>query len=143
MPAKNPSSPNIQEFNEITAIILAELYKTHPHPATIDPAEVAKQLGVSPSDQMPSGKTFTDMFVHTLTWLANEGFVSRHGSIAPYRSNLTARTLAGLKNDLGSQLVDATRNGSSHDGKVALAEMVGSFFGSFTGSIAKALSGAG
>jgi len=132
---------NIKEFNEITAMILGEIYKSHPHPKTIDPAEIAKLLGVATSDKLPSGRTFNDMFSHTISWLARENFVNDLAAILPHRCILTARTLAAMKADLGPEFADATKEGSSESGKTKIAELMGTFFGAFTGSVVKAFGG--
>jgi hypothetical protein len=60
--------PNIAEFNEITAVILAELYKAHPKPTTIKTVRIAEILGHKPDEKLPSGHTFQDMEAHTLNW---------------------------------------------------------------------------
>jgi hypothetical protein len=131
--------PNIKEFNEITAVILAELYKSHPKPATIETNRVAQILGKAPSDVLPSGRTFQDMEVHTLYWLAAEGFVTQMGGLTTAaRCTLTARTLAGIK-AAGPELAAAADQGSSEAGKQKLTELMGNFFGAFTGSVVKAL----
>jgi hypothetical protein len=141
MTNEKPVPANIKEFDEITAVILGELYKSHPHPKTIDPAEIARLLGVSPDDKLPSGRTFTDMFFHTLMWLADEGFVNDLAAIQPYRCRLTARTLGGMKGNRGSEMIDATNEGSSQAGKMRIAELMGEFWGTFTGAVVKSLSG--
>jgi len=64
---------NIKEFNEISAVILGEIYKSHPHPKLLDLTEIAKLLGMSPNDKLPSGQSFQGMFNHTVSWLGSEG----------------------------------------------------------------------
>ena len=133
--------PNIKEFNEITATILAELYRSHPKPATIETGRVAQVLGVAPTDEMPSRRTFQDMEVHTLHWLAAEGFVTHmSGPITAARCTLTARTLAGIR-AAGPEFAAAVDQGSSEAGKRKMAEAMGNFFGAFTGSVVKTLAG--
>jgi hypothetical protein len=67
MPPSLP--PNIQEFNEITAVIFALLYVAHPTPKTLEPEEVAAILGIPVDGTMPSGRTFKDVFAQTVSWL--------------------------------------------------------------------------
>jgi hypothetical protein len=135
--------PNIKEFNEITAVIFAELYRSHPKPATIETTRIAQILGHSPTDILPSGRSFQDMEVHTLHWLDAEGFISHmSGSMTASRCTLTARSLGGFK-DVGSELAQVAEKGSSAEGKKQIAELMGEFFGSFTGSVIKSMSGPG
>jgi hypothetical protein len=50
--------PNIKEFNEITAVILAECYKSHPKATAVHVGRIAQMLGVSASDVMPQAGRF-------------------------------------------------------------------------------------
>jgi hypothetical protein len=140
-----PLPPNIKEFNEITAAILGEIYKTHPLPKTIDPAEIAKMLGHSLDDKLPSGRTFRDMFTHTLVWLAEQDLINRNGALAPYRCHLTVRSFAGLRMGVGAELASMTSgdDASRSDAKMKMSELVGSFFGSFIGAAVKTFTGGG
>src|SRR5271156_6517682 len=106
MTDKKSLPPNIKEFNEISTIILGEVYKSHPHPVTIDPARIATILGVAPSEKLPSGRTFSDMFAHTIAWLAREGVLSDLAAVVPHRATLTAKTLAAMRGTIGSQFID-------------------------------------
>jgi hypothetical protein len=125
--------PNIKEFNEITAVILAELYRAHPKPATIETSRIADILGHKPGDKLPSGHTFQDMEVHTLNWLDQEG-----GATTEARCALTAKTLGGFQT-VGPKLAEAADQSSSETGKHKLAELMGDFFGAFTVSFTKSM----
>jgi hypothetical protein len=132
-------SLNIKEFNEISAVILGEIYKSHPHPKVLDSAEIAKLLGISQNDKLPSGETFQGMFSHTVSWLGSEGVINLITLIAPHRATLTAKTLAAMTPSVGSALVVATSEGSSTSGKSKLAELMGEFLGAFAGSLVKSV----
>jgi hypothetical protein len=67
------TSTNINEFNEITAVILAECYKSHRKATAVHVGRIAQILGVSPLT--PSGWTFQDVCVHTISWLTVEDFI--------------------------------------------------------------------
>ncbi len=128
--------PHIQEFNEITAVIFSQLYISHPMPKTLDPAEVASTLGIAASETMPSGRTFNDVFAHTLSWLITQGFVHSHGHPRD-RCILTDKALTAmnvvppsLNQSRGSELVDASRQATSETGKNRIAELVGTVLGS-------------
>jgi len=72
--------PNMQEFNEITAVIFGQLYIAFPVGEGIDIDRVAKVLGLADRrQQMPSGRPFNEVFVQTLGWLIAEGFVRSMG----------------------------------------------------------------
>jgi hypothetical protein len=140
--------PNIQEFNEITAVIFAQLYISHPFPKTLEPDEIASVLGMSRSDKMPSGRTFGDVFAHTLGWLISQEFVLALGAHARDRDLLTAKALAAMNvvppalgQSLGAQITEATKEGSSETGKNKMAELIGNFFGGFAASAAKTIAG--
>jgi hypothetical protein len=130
---------NIKEFNEIAAVVLAECYKSHPKGALVDVSTIARILGVPPLDVMPSGRTFQDVYVHTISWLAREDFVKDIG-LEPRRCVLTARSLGGI-GTIGPVLSAASNQASSETGKRKIAELMGNFFGSFTGSIVKTIAG--
>jgi hypothetical protein len=131
--------PNIKEFNEITAVVLAECYKSHPKGALVDVGTIAGKLGVSPLDEMRSGRTFQDVHVHTISWLAREDFVKDIG-LEPRRCVLTARSLGGI-GTIGPVLSAASNEASSETGKRKMVELIGNFFGSFTGSVVKTVAG--
>jgi hypothetical protein len=128
--------PNIQEFNEITAVIFSQLYISHPFPKTLEPTDIAAVLGTSLHEKMPSGRTFNDVFSHTLAWLVHQGFVSALGSHMRERDLLTDKALSAmnvvppsLSQTRGAELVDATRQATSTDGKSRIAKLVGNMIG--------------
>ena len=146
MTSPKPLPPNIQEFNEITAVIFAQLYISHPLPKNLEPDEVASVLGKLRSDILPSGRTFNDVFAHTLGWLVSQGFVLPLGNHPRERDLLTAKALTAmnvvppsLNQSLGTQITEATKEGTSDTGKSKIAELMGNFFGGFAASAAKTI----
>jgi hypothetical protein len=138
--------PNVKEFNEITAVIFAQLYQSFPIQRELDPIEVAKVLAISETAKLPSGRAFNEVFAHTLERLIREDFVDSYGSYPREKCVLTTKAMSvmnvippNLKKPMGSELGDATRDGSSPANKSKMAELIGEFFGSFTGSMWKSL----
>jgi hypothetical protein len=82
---------NIKEFNQITLVVFSKLYVEHPLEKTIDPAEVAAVLGVSPTGNLPSGRPFKKVFEETMRWLHTQGFTNTYGSHASERASLGFR----------------------------------------------------
>lgn len=100
--------PNIKESNEITAVILAELYKSHPeashHRDNEDRANSRcfsyGRIAVRPNISGHGSPQFH--------WLASEGFITQMaGPTTAARCTLTARSLGGFK-ALGTELVQVT-----------------------------------
>jgi hypothetical protein len=144
--SKLPS--NIREFNEITGVIFAQLYAVFPVIQNIDADGVAKTLGHSLGDKLESGRTFGDVLAYTVGWLASEEFIRSFGAHPRERVLLTTKALAAMNaipeklgRPLGPQLTDAVKQGASNEGKIKLAELVGTLLGSFTGSATKSISG--
>jgi hypothetical protein len=141
--------PNIEEFNEITAVIFGQLYNSFPKPTKVDPEAVASALGLQDRQaRMSSGRTFYEVLSHTVQWLTNEDFI-RSGHPVPFeRLVLTAKGLSimnavpeSLSRSLGSEIADATKEASTERGKRKIAELMGNFSGSFIGSLTKSISG--
>jgi hypothetical protein len=84
---------NIQEFNQIILVVFSQLYVAHPLEKTLDPAEIAGLLGVSPTGTLPSGRRFDEVFENTMRWLHTQGFTNTYGSHARERATLTGRSL--------------------------------------------------
>src|SRR5450759_64339 len=138
--------PNIKEFNEITAVIFAQLYVSFPADLKLEPAEIAKVLGVSETEKLPSGRAFNEIFAHTLARLIREGFVDSYGDYPRERCVLTTRAMTvmnvippNLRQPIGSELREATRDGSSTASKKRMADLMGEFFGSRVGSMWKSI----
>jgi len=141
-------APNIREFNEITGVIFVQLYAVFPMIDDIDADAVAKALGHSLGDRLESGRTFGDVLAYTVGWLASEDFIRSFGAHPRQRVLLTTKALAAmnavpekLDRPLGSQITDAVKQGSSQEGKIKVAELVGTLFGSFAGSATKSIGG--
>jgi hypothetical protein len=86
--------PNIQEFNEITAVVFAQLYIAHPMPKTLEPDEVAGVLGIAPNATLPSGRTFNEVFAYTVGRLLHQGYIFSNGHHPRDRDVLTDKALA-------------------------------------------------
>ena len=84
--------PNIQEFNEIVAVVFAQLYILHPVEKTLDPTEIATAIGVVST--LPSGRPFNEVFESTIRWLRREGYISVHDSRE--RATLTGRAFQAM-----------------------------------------------
>jgi hypothetical protein len=139
---------NIREFNEITGVIFAQLYAAFPDLLDIDPGTVAKALGHSVDDQLESGRSFGVALSLTAGWLSREGFTRAFGAHPRSRVCLTTKGLAAmnavpakLQPPIGTQLAEAAKHGSSPEGRRKIAELAGTFLGSFTGSVTKSLGG--
>jgi hypothetical protein len=141
--------PNMQEFNEITAVIFKQLYTAFPVGQNIDIDAVAKALGLPDRRQsMPSGRPFNEVFVSTLDWLISEQFVRSLGHLAVERVVLTQKAitvmntvLPRLSEPLGSEIARAANDTTSVSGKTKIGEIMGEFFGSALGSFTKNVSG--
>jgi hypothetical protein len=141
--------PNMQEFNEITAVIFGQLYNAFPLPKNIDPDEIAAVLGLSnPRHLMPSGRPFKELLSLTLQWLKAEHFIQSGHPLALGNVTLTTKAMAvmnvvppSLSRPLGSELADATKQASTEGGKTRISQMMGDFWGSFIGSFTKSITG--
>jgi hypothetical protein len=67
---------NIEEFNAIAGLAFAQLYKEFPVRIDISREAIADAMGVS-SDLLPSGRSFSQIVTFTLSWLQDEGYISR------------------------------------------------------------------
>jgi hypothetical protein len=65
---------NIEEFNAIAGLAFAQLYKEFPVRIDISREAIADAMGVS---LLPSGKSFSQIVTFTLSWLQDEGYISR------------------------------------------------------------------
>jgi hypothetical protein len=142
MNASEDEDNNIREFNEVATVIFAQLYASFPVPR-LDRDEVANILG-----RPLSGPGRENMFAHTLSWLVHQGYVASLGTMPHELAFLTDKALAAMNvvpptlgRSLGSELVKATKQASSENGKNKIAEVAGSFIGSIIGSVTKSLGG--
>ena len=143
-----PEVPSqMQEFNEIAAVILSEVFRTFPIARAIDPDRVADALGLDRRQVMASAWPFDTVFVSTLDWLMNEGFVRSSGPLSE-GVVLTTKGMAALNivppslsRPLGKELADATEQASTEGGKRKISELMGNFFGSAIGSFTKTIAG--
>jgi hypothetical protein len=136
---------NIEEFNAIAGLAFAQLYKEFPARVDISSDAIAHAMGVS-SDLLPSERSFSQILAFTLTWLQDEGYISRsphpgHG----YLRNLVLsekglRTMNAVPPSLGEPVGSHLRNladqpSAGPSAASQIAEVVGSFIGSFTKSV--------
>lgn len=70
--------PNINEFNQIAALVFAQLYRAFPVEVDIDGEAIAKALGVEGNwgnHMLPSGRSFYDMLSGTIGWLMADNYI--------------------------------------------------------------------
>jgi hypothetical protein len=133
-----PLPPNIQEFNDICAVIFAQLYVSFPVPADLDPTQIAQILGTTVDQRMLTDRTLNEVFPHALAWLIHQRYVASNGPVPRLRTFLTDKALAAMNvkppafggATVGAQLVRVTKDAASEAAKLKMAELVGTFFGS-------------
>lgn len=141
--------PNVKEFNEITAVIFSHLYQSFPVARDLSQAEIGRALGVpDATTALPSGQSFHLVFISTLGLLLHEGFVHHYGNLNHERCVLTTKAMAimnvtppRLRQPFATELDEAIRGRASDASRRKLAELMGNFFGSFTGSIWRSMGG--
>ena len=133
--------PNMQEFNKIVGLVFSKLYPAHPVPTDIEADEIATLYGVEKSQFLPSGRTFNDVFAHTMAWLLTEGYTDSRGASPRQRVVLATKGLqamnavpSGLTNTVGEEIVQKTTAG-----KVDVS-WIGELIGSTIGGWAKTMS---
>ncbi|HDT5729266.1 TPA: hypothetical protein QHI28_000169 [Enterobacter roggenkampii] len=117
------SHTNIDQFDEVTGRIFADLYCSFPEPFEIQTENYEEPL-VNSEDAVAEviARDYQRRFVaSTVSWLIESGFISVSSSTpyAFYNAVLTAKGLECLKNtpdslspSAGKQLNDAVRSGS-------------------------------
>jgi hypothetical protein len=134
---------NIEEFNAIAGLAFAQLYKEFPVRIDISREAIADAMGVS---LLPSGKSFSQIVTFTLSWLQDEGYISRLNAAVygPWQklvlSEKGLRALnaapASLGEPVGSHLRNLSDQLSEGPSRVSqIADAVGSIIGGFTKSI--------
>jgi len=136
---------NIVEFNAIAGLAFAQLYKEFPARVDISREAIADAMGIS-SDLLPSGRSFSQILVFTLSWLQDEGYISPL-NVATYASwqklVLSEKGLRALNavppslgEPVGSHLRNLSDQPSEGPSRVSqIADAVGSFIGGFTKSM--------
>jgi hypothetical protein len=137
--AKAAPPPNIAEFNLIVGLIFAQLYEAFPVLVPIiDREAIAKIMGVEPgawaAHKLPSGRSFSEVLAHTMSWLAAQNYIIAAGSHPAERVTLTDKGLSalnampsGLGGTVGQELVKASSEPSRRDW-AQLGELVGGMF---------------
>jgi hypothetical protein len=144
----NTLPQNIREFNQIILVVFSQLFLTHPLEKTLDPAEIAEVIGVSPTGTLPSKRGFAEVFVNTMRWLHTQGFTNTYGSHAHQKVTLTARALDAMnavppalkassdtvaslpaQSNTGTVMVVASEH-ATHGDRKHLVDLAGSLIGS-------------
>jgi hypothetical protein len=137
---KSPPA-NISEFTTITGLVFAQLYGQFPVAVDLDRAAIESAMGTasSSSNVLQSGRPFTEVFVHSLNWLSNEGYVRSAGLLPYEKVTLTTKGLAtlnaipqGLSTTIGSTLATNASAGNWS----SVGDLVGGIIGGVTKSIA-------
>ena len=142
--AETPS--NINEFNQIGALVFAQLYRAFPVVVDIDKGAIAKALGVSEGNwanhMLPSGRSFDDMLSGTIGWLMADNYTIGYGASPSQRVMLTTKGLrvmnampSPLKETVGTELRKATETSSGVFDLSKIGDLVGGMLGGFTKSL--------
>jgi hypothetical protein len=134
---------NISEFNTITGLVFTQLYKEFPVAVDLDRAAIESAMSTAFSggstNVLQSGRPFTEVFAHSLTWLSNEGYVRSAGPLAYEKVMLTEKGLAtlnavpqGLSATIGSTLASNASAGNWS----SVGDLIGGLIGGFSKSIA-------
>jgi hypothetical protein len=138
--------PNINEFNQIAALVFAQLYREFPVVVDIDRESIAKVLGVSEGNwgnhMLPSGRSFNDVLSGTIGWLKAEDYTLAAGPHPASRVVLTTKGLQAmnavpfpLTETVGMELRKATERASGAVNYSSIGDLIGGVIGGFTKSI--------
>jgi hypothetical protein len=138
--------PNINEFNQIAALVFAQLYREFPVEVDIDRGAIAKALGVSEGDWgnhvPPSGRSFAHVLSGTIGWLKADNYTLASGPVPFQRVILTTKGLqvmnavpSPLKETVGTELRKATETSSGGFDLSKLGDLIGGVIGGITKSI--------
>jgi hypothetical protein len=96
--------------------------------------------GVPKEEQLESGRTFNDVFAHTMAWLLTEGYTDSRGESPRQRVVLATKGLqamnavpSGLTNTVGSEIVHKASAGRLD------VSWIGELIGSSIGGWAKTM----
>src|SRR5215472_1332923 len=96
-----PEPLNIQEFNEVTARVFAQLYQSFPDLVDIDRKAIAVAMGAEEQNwnghMAESGRSLQAVISLTIGWLASEGYIKPFGDHPAARVVLTTRGLSAMK----------------------------------------------
>jgi hypothetical protein len=141
-----PEPANIQEFNQIAALVFAQLYKAFPDLVNINRPAIAVAMGAEEQNWnsyvLASGRSAQAVISLTVGWLASEGYTKFFGDHPADRVMLTTRGLAamnampsGLGQTVGTALVRATQGDAFDRSKI------GDLIGGVIAGIAKQIGG--
>jgi hypothetical protein len=133
---------NISEFNTITGLVFTQLYGQFPVAVDLDRAAIESAMSTAflsgSTGVLQSGRPFTEVFAHSLTWLSNEGYVRSAGPLAYEKVTLTTKGLAvlnavpqGLSTTIGSTLATTASAGNWS----GVGDLIGGVLGGFTKSV--------
>jgi hypothetical protein len=130
---------NINEFTTIAGLIFTQLYDQFPVAATLDRAKIESAMGVAnSSSSLQSGRPFSDVFIHSLNWLSNEGYIRSAGLLPHEQVTLTTKGLAtlnaipqGLSTTVGSTLATNASAGNWS----GVGDLIGGIIGGVTKSM--------
>jgi hypothetical protein len=79
---------NVTEFNANVGHVFAQLYEHFPVSIErLNRETIASAMGVPSSGEstyvLPSGRSFSQVFAHSLTWLSDEGYIRARGHRLP------------------------------------------------------------
>jgi hypothetical protein len=128
--------PNIQEFNTIAGLVLAQLYKAFPADAKIDREAIAGAMGAEDwnKHKLPSGRLLDQMFKDTFNWLDREGYIKTENSVA-FVAALTSKGRSEM-NAIGVELIKAVDQAPpSGVNPSAIGDLIGGMIGGLTKSM--------
>src|SRR5690348_4049646 len=96
-----PEPANIREFNQIAALVFAQLYQAFPDVVNIDQKAIAMAIGAPEQSwdahRMGAGRSAPAVISLAVGWLASEGYIRAFGGSPGERVTLTTRGLAAMK----------------------------------------------
>ena len=145
-------APNIDEFNQIAALVFAQLYREFPVVVDIDQGAIAKAFGVSEgtwgNHMLPSGRSFNVVLSGTIGWLRVEGYIVGFGAIPISSVVLTTKGLKAMHavpsplkeiigpvGTVGTELRNATETRSGVLDLSKLGDLIGGVLGGYTKSL--------
>jgi hypothetical protein len=148
------SPQNVEEFNAITGLVFAELYKEFPVHVSMNKDFIARKMGVStsPDALLPSGRLFKQIVPLTLSWLVDEGYIrgldGKFDISRPWNDLVLSekgfRALEAVPPSIGKSVGSHLKNLSDQlpakpSAYSQIAEVVGSFIGSAAGALPKSI----
>jgi hypothetical protein len=138
-----------REFATIAALILRDAQNEFPLAVNLDFDRLAQVMGViDRSAKLESGQSFDVMASNTLKFLIDEGYVKSSGLLTRSPCRLTEKGYAAVKHRIegskltfGQEIEKASESAKTNEGRQKLADLFGSFAGSFAASYQKGILG--